>query len=251
MAPTSKDEPEPAPPPGEWRTLEPLLPLARALHEEIDRRLAGAADTGLLDVDGMIGDALHTLGVAHATAALRTLSPAAFLELYARHVGDDGFADLLRARADQERRTLERERRLERIASEAAASSLLRLQLLEAGDAIHVGLFQGLAGEAHRESRVPPDRTLAFRVLDPATGHAELLHDRALARPGASPVRLPEHTRGLLGTLVHDAGAARLEPTLSTHGRLSFTTPDRGAETLPGIVGFVETADGRLLLDGA
>jgi hypothetical protein len=234
----------------EWSDLEPLLPLARALHEEIDGRLAGSAETGLLDVDAMIDEALRKLGVQHATEMLLRLSPDAFLELYVRYVGADAFADLLRSRAAGEQPALERALRLERIASETTASSLLRLALLEAGDVITVGVFQGFGDEAHRESRVPPNRLMTFRVLDPAAGHAELLHDRIFVKPGGSPVgALREHSRGTLGTLVHESHAT-LEPTLSTHGRLSYRVPGLPTETVPGIIGFIETADGRLLLNG-
>ena len=61
---------------------------------------------------------------------------------------------------------------------------------------------------------------------------------------------LAEHTRGTLGTLVHDAGATRLEPTLSTHGRLSYAADGLTSDPVPGIIGFIETADRRLLLNG-
>ncbi|MDX6645641.1 MAG: hypothetical protein QOK40_1368, partial [Miltoncostaeaceae bacterium] len=49
---------------------------------EIGARLAGTAETGLLDVDAMIEEALHALGVAHATEMLGRLTPDAFLDGY-------------------------------------------------------------------------------------------------------------------------------------------------------------------------
>jgi hypothetical protein len=238
---------------------ESLIPYARMLRDIVYRRLYPTGTTALVppSEDALFDEALRMVLERMLGDRLAELTPAEFAAAYRSVNGDAAFAEALERLADLQRRDIERRTRLERMAQQARVSGRLLLGELEAGEVVTIGLFDparpDLAAKRFSDNvQVRPlHRVLQARIVDPASGAAEIVRDTWVGPVWAERLRTAPadpHGRGLLGT-APDADAA-LTPELSLHAPLTFR-PSSGAELRPPqIVGYVETLAHTLLLDG-
>jgi hypothetical protein len=149
------------------------------------------------------------------------------------------------AKADQ----LERERQLERLRAQIQRTQAVDLADLEAETHIGVALFEPRQiSQAHRESSIPPARTITLRLIDPSRGYAEVISDTALTPPTGG--LFAPHTRGSIGARIVEHGREWLEPRLHVHAPLGYDVGD-GVRSTPEVIGYAEIAGGLLLLDAA
>jgi hypothetical protein len=227
---------------------EPLLPIARALREAIDARLAG--ESGLpLDVDGAFDDAIREVAEQIISTRLETLDPEFVLQLYAERVGDKALKKRLEAWAVRKVDELEREQRRDLLRQEASRSGSVALGSLDAGARVRVAMFDySQISQARKEGALPPARTVDFRLVDPARGGADVISDTVLSPSSAE--RFPVHRRGLIGATIISREQAQLEPRLQIHAPLGYDFGE-GPKNTEQIIGFVEIDEGVLILDGS
>jgi hypothetical protein len=225
---------------------EPLLPIAEALREAINARLVGDSGHTPLDVDTAFDAALTDVAERIIASKLETLDPETVLRLYAEHVGDDVLRDKLGSWADAKANELDAEQRRVALLKASAGSGRVALKDIDEGVRVAVGMFDPLhIGRARRESSIPPERTITFRLLDPSRGQAEMISDIALA--GRAHTGLTAHARANVGSLVVEGDERWLEPALQLHAPLGYDLGD-GPASSPEIIGFVEVGDGVLIV---
>jgi hypothetical protein len=233
-----------------FRESEPLLPIARALKESIDDKLVGTG-TGSgspLDVDAAWDAAVRSVAEAIISERLGELDPERVLRLYAEAVDDETLKAKLGAWAAAKAEELERERRTDGLRADCARSGAIELARLEADTLIRLGLFEPRQiSQAHRESSLPPSRTISLRLIDPERGYAEVIADTALG-PSARGLFAPQ-ARGRIGSTIAEGGEEWLEPRLAVHAPLGYDFGD-GPTRTNEVIGFAEIGDGLLLLDG-
>jgi len=235
------------------RDVESLLPYAELLRDLVDRRLypQGGADLSVPSDDALFDQALRIVLERMVADRLAALTPAEFAAAYRSVQGDPAFARALERLADQQRAEIARRTALARMQHEARVSGRLLLAELEEGETITVALFDPQHPElaarrfAGNSEIRPLHRELRVRVLRPATGEVEVVRDTWLGPIWAEQLRTPlaePLTRGQLG-----CGAA---PELTVHAPVEFVPEVGPVLRPPQILGYVETLDGTLLLDG-
>ena len=229
------------------RDAEPLLPIARALQESIDEKLVGGATSSALDVDAAWNAAVQRVAEALIAEKLGELDPERILRLYADAVDDETLKAKLGAWAAAKAEQLERERQRDHLQSELARTGAVELAQLDADVHIAIGLFDPrYISQAHKESSIPPTRTVSVRLLDPQRGSAEVIADTMLA--SRSGGLFAAQTRGRIGSRIVEEGEERLEPRLQVHAPLGYDFGD-GPECTPEVIGYAEIGRGLLLLD--
>ncbi len=224
---------------------EPLLPIAEALREAINTRLTGEGASPL-DVDGAFDAALAEVAEKLIASKLETLDPETVLRWYAEQVGDDVLREKLGRWAAAKAKELDSERRLDTLRKASAHSGRLDLTDVEKGARVAVGLFDRLhLRRARKESSIPPSRTIAFRLLDPRHGRAEVISDISPGR--RKHESLTAHVRGAFGSLIVDGEKEWLEPSLQLHAPLGYDLGD-GLASSPEVIGFVEIGDGLVIM---
>src|SRR5262249_49948182 len=109
-----------------------------------------------------------------------------------------------------------------------------------------VGMFElRHIRRARRESSIPPSRTIAFRLLDPARGRAEVISDIWL--DGRTHESLTAHARGAFGSLIVEGEKRWLEPCLQMHAPLGYDL-GQGLVSSREVIGFVEVGDGHVII---
>ena len=221
---------------------ESLLPLAKALRESIEARLAGEGASGPLDVEAAYDAALDAVAEEIIASRLESVDAEQVLRLYAERVGDDVLREKLAGWAAAKADELDFRQRLEALRRDAARTGRLALQDIDEGLRIVVGLFERTQiSQARRESSIPPARTIAFRLLEPARGRADVISDTCL-RMG-SHERLPDHARGAIGSLVVEGERRGLEPALQFQAPLGYDFGG-GPESTAEVIGWVEVGEG-------
>jgi hypothetical protein len=240
---------------GVERDTAALLPYAELLRDLVDRRLYPGGGTQLTPVsdDVLFDDALRIVLERMVADRLAALTPEQFAAAYRSVNGDAAFAVALERLAALQRADVERRTKLTRMEHEARVSGRLLLAELDAQEVINVALFDPrrpeLAGKrfAQNSEVRPLHRVLQLRLLSPDEGRAEVVLDNWCGPLWAAELRTPvvdPFTRGRLGS---GAGPA---PEITVHAPIAFL-PDDGQEVRPPqIVGYVETLDATLLLDG-
>jgi len=219
-----------------------LLPIAQALREAIDAKLAGDGASGPLDIEAAYDAALETVAEAIIATRLEALDPERVLRLYAEQVGDDELRERLGRWAAAKADELDSRRRLDALRQEAERTGRLALDDVEEGSRVTVSLFEQVQiSQARRDGSIPPARTIALRLLDPSSGRAEVVSDTSLRRGSHDP--LPVQTRGTVGSLVVDGGRRALEPALQRHAPLGYDFGDGPASTAE-VIGFVDVGEG-------
>ena len=111
---------------------------------------------------------------------------------------------------------------------------------------MEVGLFEPLhVRRARRQSSIPPSRTIAFRLLDPVRGRAEVISDVSL--DGGEHESLTAHSRGAFGSLIVEGEQRWLEPSLQLHAPLGYDLGE-GPASSREVIGFVEVGDGLVIM---
>jgi hypothetical protein len=225
---------------------EPLLPIAEALRDAVNARLTGESGDALIDVDGAFDAALADVAETLIASKLETLDSEAVLRLYAEHVGDDVLREKLRRWAVAKAEELDTERRLDALRKASSRSGRVALKDVDEGVRVAVGMFDLLhLRRARRESSIPPSRTIAFRLLEPARGRAEVISDVLLnGRPHEG---LTAHARGTFGSLIVEGDKRWLEPCLQLHAPLGYDL-GQGPASSPEVIGFVEVGDGLVIM---
>jgi hypothetical protein len=227
---------------------EPLLPIARALQEAIDARLVG--ESGLaVDVDKAWDDAINEVATKIIRSKLETMDADRVLQLYAERVGDDELKESLGRWAEKRAQELAYRERREELRREAVRSGSIELARLEPGTRLRLSMFEpAQVSRAHKDSSIPPSRTIDLRLVEPERGCADLISDTTL--PFSPADTLPPHRRGYIGSTIAAAGEPpRLEPRLQLHAPLGYDF-GAGPENTVHIIGFVEIDEGVLLLQG-
>jgi hypothetical protein len=223
---------------------EPLLPIAEALREAINARLLG--ESAPLDVDSAFDAALADVAERVIASKLETLDAETVLRLYAEHVGDDVLREKLGRWAAAKAEELEAERQRDALREASSRSGRVALNDIDEGVRVAVGMFDPLhIGRAGRESSIPPSRTIAFRLLDPSRGQAEVISDISLA--GRAHEGLTAHSRGTFGSLIAEGEKRWLEPTLQLHAPLGYDL-GQGPVSSSEVIGFVEVEDGVVII---
>src|SRR5262245_1562786 len=229
-----------------YKEAEPLLPIAEALRDAINTRLLDETASTPIDVDGAFDAALANVAEKIIASKLETLDAETVLRVYADHVGDDVLREKLSGWAAAKALQIDFERRLDALRQGAARSGRVALEDIDEGMRVTVGMFELLhVGRARSESSIPPSRTIAFRLLEPSRGRAEVISDVSL--DGGSHECLTAHSRGTFGSLIVDGERRWLEPALQLHGPLGY---DFGAGPVSSdeVIGFVEVGDGVVVL---
>jgi len=243
------------------RDVEALLPYAELLRELVDRRLypRGGTDLTAPSDDALFDQALRVALERMVADRLAALTPAEFAAAYRSVQGDPAFADALERLADQQRAEVARRTALLRMQHEAQVSGRVRLAELDAGETINIGLFdprrpdlaaRRFAGNA--EVR-PLHRELRVRLVKPAEGEVQVVRDSWVGPIWAEELRSPQAEPMARGRL--SCGSA---PEITAHAPIEFepragSSPEVTRQPSlrpPQIVGYVETLDGTLLLDG-
>lgn len=238
-----------------------LIPYAEMLRDLVYRRLYPDGSTQLVteSSDTLFDEALRAVLERMIGDRLAALTPEQFAAAYRSINGDDAFTAALDRLAEVLRRDVERRTRAERMAYEARVSGRVLLGELTPGEVLTIGLFDpdrpDLAARRYRDEQLvrPLHRELQVRLLDPAAGEVEVVREtwtgpiwaERLRSPGAEPL-----TRGRLGCAPAGDPAAPVAAELTLHAPLTFR-PDAGpALSPPQIIGYVETLDRTVLLDG-
>lgn len=236
-----------------------LLPYARLLRDLVYRRLYPDGTTSLDAVsnDRMFDDALRAVLEKMIDDRLRSLTPAELAAAYRAVNGDAALAEALERLAAVQRHDIERRTRLARMQQEAVVSGRLLLGELDPGEVLRIGLFDPerprLAAKRFSDNQEvrPLHRVLQVRLTEPAGGRCEIINDSWTGAVWSQHLRTPALaalTPGTLGTPAPSGEPTR--PELTLHAPIAFA-PDSGDAVVlpPQIVGYVETHDGRLLLD--
>ena len=225
---------------------EPLLPIAEALREAINARLMDENASRPLDVDSAFDAALADVAERLIASKLESLDAETVLRLYAEHVGDDVLREKLGSWAAAKAAELDLEQRLEALRKASSRSGRVALQDIDEGMRVAVGMFEPLhIGRARRQSSIPPARTITFRLLEPASGRADVISDISLA--GRAHQGLTAHARGTFGSLIAEGEERWLEPCLQLHAPLGYDL-GQGPASSPEVVGFVEVGDGLVIM---
>lgn len=236
-----------------------LLPLAEQLKRSIDDQLTDPDfREGFTQLDTVVNNALQTVAERQIEDAVDQLSPQQFAELYLRVRGDEALAEHLDQLKAVHTALLAREALLAAMSAEAKISGKLRLENVPAEEVLSFGLFDAdhpdLAGKAHADNGQvrPLHRILQVRLLNPEQGEAEVLNDTWFgpiwAEHKQSPLSTP-HTLVTVGSRFLSQQGETLEPTISLKAPMTIKQPD-SVLSPPQIVGYVETLDHRLLLNG-
>jgi hypothetical protein len=235
-----------------------LLPYAELLRDLVDRRLYPRPGIDLVPPsdDALFDEALRIVLERMVADRLAALTPEQFAAAYRSVNGDAAFAEALERLADLHREDVERRTRLTRMQHEARVSGRLLLRELDLGEVVTIGLFDPRRPElaakrfAQNQEVRPLHRVWQVRFRVPGTGAVELVRDTWAGPIWAGDLRtplVPALTPGRLGEV---AGGGALAPQLTVHASVTFV-PDEGEPLCPPqIVGYVETLDGTLLLDG-
>jgi hypothetical protein len=227
-----------------YTEVEPLLPIAEALREAINARLMG--EPAPLDVDSAFDAALADVAERVIASKLETLDAETVLRIYAEHVGDDVLREKLGRWAEAKAAALEVARQRDALREASALSGRVALTDLGEGVRVAVGLFDRLhIGRARRESSIPPSRTIAFRLLAPSSGQAEVISDISLR--GRAHEGLTAHSRGTFGSLIVEGDERWIEPALQKHAPLGYDLGE-GPASSAEVIGFVEVGDGVVII---
>src|SRR5262245_47534127 len=159
---------------------EPLLPIARALQQAIDARLLGEGDLPL-DVDQAFDDAIKEVAEEIISRRLEAIDPEVVLRLYAERVSDETLKERLGRWAVRKAEDVERSNRREELRRDASRSGSVPLERLDSGTRVRLGMFEpSQIREARKEGSLPPVRTIAFRLVDPVDGVADVISDTVL-----------------------------------------------------------------------
>ena len=225
---------------------EPLLPIAEALREAINARLMDETARGHLDVDSAFDAALADVAETIIASKLETLDAETVLRLYAEHVGDEVLRGKLGSWAAAKAEELDLEQRLAAVRNASSRSGRVALQDIDEGMRVAVGMFEPLhIGRARRQSSIPPARTITFRLLEPASGRADVISDISLS--GRAHHALTAHARGTFGSLIVEGIERWLEPSLQLHAPLGYDL-GHGAVSSREVIGFVEVGDGVVVM---
>jgi len=229
-----------------YKEAEPLLPIAEALRDAINARLLDETASTPLDVDSAFDAALAEVAEAIIASKLETLDAETVLRMYADRVGDEVLREKLGGWAAATTHEIDFERRLDTLRQGASRSGRVALEDIDQGMRVTVGMYELLhVSRARRESSIPPSRTIAFRLLEPSLGRAEVISDVSLN--GEAQECLTALSRGTIGSLIVEGEMRWLEPVLQLHGPLGY---DFGAGPVSSaeVIGFVEIGDGVVVL---
>jgi hypothetical protein len=225
---------------------EPLLPIAEALRDAINARLLDETTSTPLDVDSAFDAALAEVAERIIASRLETLDPETVLRVYADNVADDVLREKLGAWAAAKTLEIEFERRLDTLRRGASRTGRVALENIDEGLRVTVGMFELLhVSRARSESSIPPSRTIAFRLLEPSLGRAEVISDVWLN--GGEHECLTALARGRFGSLIVDGERRWLEPALQLHSPLGYDFGS-GPVSSDEVIGFVEVGDGVVVL---
>jgi hypothetical protein len=229
-----------------YKEAEPLLPIAEALRDAINARLLDETTSTPLDVDSAFDAALAEVAEKIIASRLETLDAETVLRVYADHVGDDVLRDKLGNWAAAKTLEIDFERRLDTLRQGASRTGRVALEDIDEGLRVTVGLFDLLhVSRARKESSIPPARTIAFRLLEPPSGRAEVISDVSL--DGEAHDCLTALARGTFGSLIVEGERRWLEPALQLHSPLGYDFGS-GPVSSDEVIGFVEVADGVVVL---
>ena len=224
-----------------------LLPLAAELENAIGARLRGEEVPTSASIEHAFEQAFAEVAHGLIAARLAELPPEEFAQLYVRVLGSEALRAQLDELAAITTERLQRQVLLQRIGQQAQTSGTLDLKLLKPDEIIKIGLFDpGLPqyankGYAKDQKYRPLHRIVAARTTLPAEGKVEVLYDNWVGPVWADEQRtpsLPAMSQGSLGE------------RLSIHVPLVYQMQDQELRP-PQIIGYVETNDGTVLLDGA
>jgi hypothetical protein len=244
---------------GVERDTAALLPYAELLRDLVDRRMYPRSGTELVapSDDALFDQALRIVLERMVSDRLAALTPAEFAAAYRSISGDAAFVDALEALAERQREDVARRTKLTRMQHEARVCARVLLGELDPAEVITIGLFDPRRPElaakrfAGNQEVRPLHRVLQVRLITPAEGRVEVVRDTWTGAIWTDDLRAPlaaPLARGNLGTAADEHAAPA--PELTVHAPLTFVPEDGAPLRPPQIVGYVETLDGTLLLDG-
>jgi len=236
------------------REVGALLPYAELLRDLVDRRLypSGGTDLSAPSDDALFDHALRVVLERMVGDRLAALTPGEFAAAYRTVNGDPALAEALERLAELQRADVARRTKLTRMHHEARVCGRLLLSELDAGETITVGLFDPRRPELAAKRFAPNvevrplHRELQVRVTGPASGEVEVIRDSWVGPIWADELRTPSAEPFARGQLTSAGGAAEI----TVRAPITLTLTGGVALRPPQIVGFVETLDGTLLLDG-
>ena len=238
-----------------------LLPLAEILRDAVYRRLypSGQTELTIPSEDNMFEVGMRAVMERLIEQKLEALTPTEFAEAYGRIFGNEALSTKLNELKTIQQQALERELELAKIGVEAKKAGRLRLTSLPSDEVLTIGLYDPGHPELASKSQVeniqkrPLHRIIQCRLLDPKQGEAEILHDTWYGAAWSDSLRAPliePLSRGRLGSRRVSQPEEKLQPVISIHAPIVFHTMQDELFTPAQIVGFVETLDHTLLLNG-
>jgi hypothetical protein len=238
-----------------------LLNIARLLRSSIDQQLDSFGE-GIVpgSMDPVFDYAFIEVSKVILQERLSNLSNDDLVDLCVQMGNQPELLEMLEQVRAQRSLNLERELSLKAIAVEAERTRKISISSLPADEVINIGLFSSkapkFAAKRYVDNKLerPFLRTLELRLIDPQNGEIELLNDiwhGPSWREDERATQLPLRARGIIGSASESGAGNVFNSDLTLHSQLSFkfghdqdfTTPDQ-------IIGYVETANGHMLLDG-
>lgn len=230
--------------------LQPMQPLAEELERAIMARLQGEEVPTSISIDQAINQAFADVAPPLITSRLHELSAAEFAEVYVRILGSEALKLQLEELADIKSAELERQVRMEQIRHEAETLGLLRMERLLPDEVIRIGLFNPqLSAEYACKSYAknkeygqikPLQRIVAARIIDPQQSQVEIIYDNWVGAVWDQTMKKPG---------IRPLSHGTLDDRLQIHTPLKFKSETKDFQH-EQIIGYVETNDGELLLDG-
>lgn len=238
-----------------------LLPMAEMLRDAVYRRLypTGQTELTLPSVDNMFDRAMSAVMERLIELKLDDLTPLEFAEAYTKVQGDEALITRLNEVKAVRQKELERTAELAKIHFEAKTAGRLRLAALPVDEVVSIGLYDSdhpeLASkeQAQNIKSRPLHRIIQCRLINPEEGKAEILHDTwygavwsdAVRGPGIEPL-----SKGTLGSRRVTLPDEPIVPIINIHAPILFRSEQDELFAPPQIVGYVETLDHTLLLNG-
>ncbi len=235
---------------------ETTLEMAQSIHDYITARLQDETQPDD-NLDAVFTEAFVRVSEPLIAERLSELSPVEFAALYAQIVGNDELAHHLQHSFDLRKMELANENYRRSIDMDVKTWGFLDVGKLAVDETIQIGLFDAKRPRlASRQFVDDPSarshmRTIMLRIIEPHSGGAEVLRDTWFGPIWANnekPELLPSHTYTQLGTMrstEQEATARHIYKTAPLSMTIESTT-----QTTEHIVGFIETMDGTLILDG-
>lgn len=238
-----------------------LVPMAEILRDAVYGHLYPTGETQLTlpSVDAMYDRAMQLVMERLIEQKVGALTPVEFAEAYCKIEGDEALLAALGTIKAVRGAQLERQAYIASLYQETSRTGQLRLERLQPDEVLRIGLFDPslphLASKQNSDNSKfrPLHRVLQLRLVEPDSGAVEIINDVWQGATWSDSLKTPPiepYTRGKLGSRRVADETAPLDPILNLQGPIVIETEEGDTFSPPQIIGYVETLDKTLLLNG-